>query len=244
MKATRIIMGMPITIEVNHKNSSAKIKDCFNYFKDIDSRFSTYKKTSEVSLLNQGHKTNLSLDMQLVLDLCDKTARQTNGFFQIYKKDDTIDPSGLVKGWAIQNAANQLLLNKLTDFYIEAGGDIQVYGLNQQRQPWEIGIRNPFNITETVKVIRLTNAGVATSGNYIRGSHIYNPLDGYKSPVGIASLTVIGPNVYHADRLATAAFAMGEVGINFIERLKGYEAYMINTKGIATLTSGFNQYVS
>jgi len=43
----------------------------------------------------------------------------------------------------------------------------------------------------------------------------------------IASISVIGPNVYEADRFATAAFAMGEKGIEFIEKQKKLEGYMI-----------------
>jgi thiamine biosynthesis lipoprotein len=58
----------------------------------------------------------------------------------------------------------------------------------------------------------------------------------------IVSLTVIGPNIYEADRFATAAFAMGEKGILFIEDLAGFEGYMINHEGLATFTSGFKEY--
>jgi len=59
----------------------------------------------------------------------------------------------------------------------------------------------------------------------------------------IVSLTVIGPTVYDADRFATAAFAMGRQGIEFLESQKEYEGYMIDAKGIATYTNGFEQYV-
>ena len=59
----------------------------------------------------------------------------------------------------------------------------------------------------------------------------------------IASISVIGPNVYEADRFATAAFAMGEKGIEFIEGLKGFEGYMIKNNQIAVMTSGFKKYL-
>ena len=55
---------------------------------------------------------------------------------------------------------------------------------------------------------------------------------------------MIGPNIYEADRFATAAFAMGARGIHFIEKFLDLEAYMINQKGIATMTSGFEKYTS
>ena len=79
--------------------------------------------------------------------------------------------------------------------------------------------------------------------SYIRGQHIYNPHDGDKEIKDVASLTVIGPNIYDADRFATAAFAMGKPGIRFIESLPGHEAYMITSDRRATLTSGFERYV-
>ena len=46
-----------------------------------------------------------------------------------------------------------------------------------------------------------------------------------------------------ADRYATAAFAMGTTGIEFIEEMDGFEGYQIDATGRATLTSGFKEYV-
>ncbi len=85
--------------------------------------------------------------------------------------------------------------------------------------------------------------GIATSGSYRRGQHIYNPHNANAPLTEIVSISVIGPNVYEADRFATAAFAMGKQGINFIENLKGFEGYMINKDGIAVQTSDFVRYL-
>jgi thiamine biosynthesis lipoprotein len=90
----------------------------------------------------------------------------------------------------------------------------------------------------------LTDCGVATSGTYVRGQHIYDPIHNQTLPDGVVSLTVIGPNIYEADRFATAAFAMGLEGIYFIESLEGFEGYLINQQGQATFTSGFTEYIS
>jgi FAD:protein FMN transferase len=108
---------------------------------------------------------------------------------------------------------------------------------------WTVGIRNPFQREEIVKAVWLDNKGIATSGLYERGEHIYNPHKPHEPIVGIASMTVIGPTVYDADRFATAAFAMGDKGIQFIEKLPGYDGYMIDSKGIATMTSRFKRFV-
>jgi thiamine biosynthesis lipoprotein len=106
-----------------------------------------------------------------------------------------------------------------------------------------VGIRNPFKIDEIVKVLSVTDCGVATSGTYIRGQHIYNPVSGVSEITDILSMTVIGADIYYADCYATAAFAMGQEGIGFIEALDGFEGYMIDKNGIATYTTGFERYV-
>ena len=85
--------------------------------------------------------------------------------------------------------------------------------------------------------------GVATSGNYTRGDHIYNPHTGRYGSDDIVSLTVIGPDVLEADRYATAAFAMGREGIYFIERMAGLEGYEIDAHGTARMTSGLGKYL-
>src|SRR5579871_1456007 len=61
--------------------------------------------------------------------------------------------------------------------YVDAGGDVQVMGKNAQGDNWRVGIRNPFNAQQIVKTLALTDCGIATSGTYIRGDHIYNPLN-------------------------------------------------------------------
>ncbi len=65
---------------------------------------------------------------------------------------------------------------------------------------------------EIVKVLAISDRGVATSGTYIRGQHIYNPVTGGLPDPEIVSITVIGPDIYEADCYATAAFAMGRKG--------------------------------
>lgn len=238
-------MGMPITIEIiDNADAGKSISKTFDYFAIIDDRFSTYKKDSEISRINRGlPKSEWSGQMSEVMRLCEQTKRETNGYFDSKKPDGSFDPSGLVKGWAIQQASEKLLTAGIENFYIEAGGDIAVSGTSASSEPWKIGIRNPFNMKQIVKTIVLSDGGVATSGTYIRGQHIHNPHEADTPIEVIKSLTVIGPTIYDADRFATAAFAMGRNGIAFIESLKGFEGYMIDEDKTATMTSGFERYV-
>ena len=244
MKQTRLLMGMPITIEVVDTTITQEdIEKVFDYFSSIDEKFSTYKATSEISKINRGELSTVeySEEMKTILALSEQTKIDTDGYFDI-QQDGIYDPSGMVKGWAIQNAADVLKAQGFANFYIDAGGDVQIVGY-KDGAPWRIGIRNPFNRSENVKVLGLTNCGIATSGTAIRGQHIYNPHDRNIKLQDVVSITVIGPNIYEADRFATAAFAMGKRGIHFIEKLAGFEGYMIDAQARATFTSGFERYV-
>jgi len=236
---------MPVTVEVVDAAVTAEIiAETYAYFETIDQTFSTYKPDSEISKINR-HELEVSAaseDMQTIFGLAEQTRIESNGYFDIFH-NGLYDPSGIVKGWAIFQAAELLRQKNMSNFYVEAGGDIQVAGKNCQGQDWRVGIRNPFNMAEIVKVIAVSECGVATSGNYIRGEHIYNPRGRSEPGAELVSLTVIGPDIYEADRFATAAFAMGRDGIGFIERLEGFEGYMIDRSGLATLTGGFERFV-
>lgn len=245
MKDTRIIMGMPVTVEILDLSAQKNdLEEVFSYFQYVDENFSKYKKTSEVSKINNGEirDSEYSEDMKTVLKLSEETKNLTDGYFDIVTPEGKIDPSGLVKGWAIHEASKLLEAKGFQSYYIEAGGDIQPHGVNSQGEKWRVGIRNPFKLEENVKVLYLGEEGIATSGTYLRGQHIYDPLQQKKQITEVVSLTVIGPNIYEADRFATAAFAMRENGIDFIERLDGFEGYLIDKNGQATMTSGFEKY--
>ncbi len=263
-------MGMPVTVEIADGTSApedlaAAIAAVFDYFTYIDKKFSTYKPDSEMMRINRGElaESEWSDDMRIVLMVSEETKQRTGGFFDIRRPgrdgaDGLLDPSGLVKGWAIWNAAGLIRDRSFANFYVDAGGDIQTGGVNGDGEPWSVGIKNPLKQSEIVKTIYapVGGFGVATSGTYIRGEHIYNPKTGAAAGGSgggandgenkILSLTIIGPNIYEADRFATAAFAMGAAGIQFIESLPKtaqLEAYMIDARGIATMTSGFKKWL-
>ncbi len=244
MKKHADIMGMPVMIQVVDASVTQEdINEVFSYCHFIDKKFSTYKKDSEISQINRGElKTQqFSHEIKKIFKLCEETKKETDGYFDI-NLNGILDPSGLVKGYAIFQGSLILKDKGFQNFYVEIAGDIQVFGKNANKENWKVGIQNPFNLDEIVKVVRLSDKGIATSGAYRRGGHIYNP-KGKTIADEIASISVIGPNVYEADRFATAAFAMGQKGIEFIEKLKGFEGYMIKKDKTAVLTSRFEEYL-
>jgi thiamine biosynthesis lipoprotein len=247
MRQHRIIMGMPVQLEIVDSTATQAHYDAiFAYLISIDDRFSTYKSDSEISRVNRNEirPEQYSPELREVLERSEKTKEDTGGYFDIKTPQGTLDPSGLVKGWAINSAAEMLLRDGFKDFYIEIAGDLQTHGVNSEGKEWSIGIRNPSSRDEVVKVLYPHGKGVATSGTYIRGNHIYTPIAVDESPSEYVSLPVIGPNIYEADRFATAAFAMGAKGIHFLESRSGFEAYAIDHKGIATMTTGFDTYTT
>jgi thiamine biosynthesis lipoprotein len=260
MTRTELIMGMPITVAIPDREAldrealdraacrfptlDAAGEAVFQSFREVDERFSPYKETSETSRIDRGEldPDRASPEMREVLELAEDTRRRTDGYFDV-RFNGRFDPSGLVKGWAIWRAARILDDDGFVSFCIEAGGDIEVRGANDEGRPWVIGIRSPFDPSLLVRRLRLPSCGIATSGTYIRGEHIWNPRTG-KPANEIASLTVIGPNVYEADRFATAAFAMGPRGMEFMAGLGGFEAYMVDAQATALYTPGFARYLA
>jgi thiamine biosynthesis lipoprotein len=245
MRETRIVMGMPVTIAVAGAADATPLALAFSYFEAVDARFSPYRQDSEVAACNSGSLAGpLSAELQAVFDLAEQTRRETHGYFDIRRPDGRLDPSGIVKGWAIRNAARLIAAAGFADYLVDAGGDIQCAGRNEDGIPWRIGIRNPFDIGQSIKTLQPGDAGVATSGTSIRGAHIYDPHEPRRALNEVVSLTVVARDICDADRFATAAFAMGAEGIGFIEAMPGLEGYAVDRHGTATLTSGFRRYVA
>lgn len=135
MRQTRLIMGMPIEVEIVGDNAQSTLDDVFAYLGSVDERFSTYKEDSEISRINRGEITEdaISDEMKDVFALADKTQKETQGYFDIHRPDGSVDPSGIVKGWAIHNAAELIRNAGHEHFFVNAGGDIAMSGKNEER---------------------------------------------------------------------------------------------------------------
>jgi thiamine biosynthesis lipoprotein len=238
-------MGMPIAIELGDADDEL-LDAAFERFAEIDRRFSPYRDDSELAGLNAGTiaETDLSGEFREVLRLSDEMHYLSGGYFDITRPDGRIDPSGVVKGWAIKQVADLLAAHGQANFVVDAGGDIQAGGTSPGGRPWRVGVRNPFAPDEIVKAICPGPRGVATSGSYVRGHHIYDPRRPDRKLEEIVSLTVVAEDVLRADLLATAAFAMGRPGLDFLRRLPDVEAYAIDRHGVASFTPGFAALVT
>ena len=238
---TEQIMGMPVTIKINDKVAPNLINEVFDLFRAVDKKYSPRKDSSIVSQINRDTiaTKGYSAELDEILAIADTTSRETDGYFNVWH-NGVFDPSGIVKGWAIHKASKKLALYA-KNFYIEAGGDIQVRGNGASGDGWKIGIRNPFNRHENISVVTLRDQAIATSGTAIRGQHIYNPHND-KPIIDVVSLSVIADSILNADRIATSAFAMGRDGIYFLENLNGYEGLVVDNKKLSTKTTGWEQF--
>lgn len=244
MKKTITTMGMPATVQVLDESANPALFDeIFAGWQLIDERFSPYKSTSEVNQINAGQLSALNYSQQMIeiVRLAAEVKRQTAGYFDVWRQG-RFDPSGIVKGYAIQQAASWLEAAGYRNFLVEIAGDIELRGQPSTSTGWRVGLENPFDRSQLIKIVELKDRGIATSGTYIRGPHIDNPISGGAAEE-LISLTVIAEDVFRADSLATAACAMGRAGLTFLAQVEGVEAYAVLPDRQAIFTSGFEQYV-
>jgi thiamine biosynthesis lipoprotein len=229
MRHVQQIMGMPISIDIPAANNEKIFNKAFNRFKEIDERFSTYKNDSEVTRYRDGKikENKLSDELKEIIKQCRKVEKMTDGFFSAWASG-TFDPSGYVKGWAIDEAGKVIEKDAYKTYCIGAGGDI--LARSNSDKVWNIGVQDPIDCTKILNMLSISNGAVATSGNYERGAHIINPKT--KKPANeLLSVTVTGPDIITADVLSTACFAMGQKAHKFMEGQKAYKALLITVAG-------------
>jgi thiamine biosynthesis lipoprotein len=220
------------------------IDEAVSFLRDVEARFSPFRTDSEISRLGRGEvdEAACSPDVRRVLAMCDNLRLTSDGFFDVRQtgRDGGLDPSGLVKGWAIEEAALMLEGAGARTFAMNAGGDVVVRGEPEPGRPWRVGIRHPDRADRLAAVLGARDCAVATSGAYERGDHIRDPRTGTPAR-GLLSLTVVGPSLAYADAYATAAFAMGRNGIAWTARHPGYGVYAITADREVVFTSDVEQ---
>lgn len=224
------VMGMPVRVLVRDPDvAPVAVDEAFSWLRSVDAIFSTYAAGSEISRLGRGELALADAHplVHEVLDRCEELRLETAGAFDARAPlGGRLDPSGLVKGWAIERATALLEAAGARNLCIDAGGDISLRGGPAPGRPWRVGIRHPLRRDRLAAVVELRDGAVATSGAYERGEHIVDPRTG-RPARGVLSVTIVGPDLGTADAYATAAFAMGARGPAWTARLEGYGAMTI-----------------
>ncbi|MBN9620756.1 MAG: FAD:protein FMN transferase, partial [Actinobacteria bacterium] len=209
----------------------AAVDDAIARLHWVDDTFSTYEPDSPISRLARGEIgiAECPPEVAQILTHCDELRTETDGYFSAYATG-SLDPSGLVKGWAIQQVSDQLRAAGSRNHCINGGGDVHCAGSAANGGPWRIGISHPIRPGQLAAVVTGTDIAVATSGTAERGAHIRNP-HGLTAPCGLASVTIVGKDLGRTDAYATAAFAMGTEAPDWIATLDGYQGLVIRADG-------------
>ena len=173
------------------------------------------------------------------------------GKILLKKKGMEIDLGGIAKGYAVDKAFNLLIRLGYKNLIVNAGGDLRVGGTKLD-QPWSIGIQHPRESEKIVARISISDAAIATSGDYEkffiyqgkRYHHIFNPKDGFPAE-GCQSVSIIYKEGMMADALATAVFVLGsQKGYSLCQRLEGVNCLIIDKEGKNILSPNLKDRIS
>ena len=252
-KRVEHLWGTAITLDVRDLISPELVDRVYAGFKRVDDLFSTWRSDSEISRLASGELDWGSVDPDLrdVVELCDSVSVESFGAFDIRVGSDprvepreglgVIDPSGLVKGWALERAAAMLRREGIINFAINAGGDVITAGQPRDGEGWRVGIQHPWELDKLAAVVAVSDLGVATSGRYERGDHIIDPRTG-RPATGLMSVTVIGPDLALADGYATAALVLGAEGPLWLSERQGIAAMVIDDDRQVIVVNDFDRH--
>jgi thiamine biosynthesis lipoprotein len=235
------IMGMPIVVDVRDDCAEEVLDELFDWFREVDERFSTYKDGSEISRLNRGELAvrECHPDVRAVLARCDELREETGGYFDArYASLTEVDPSGLVKGWSVDRGGELLESRGIGNYSINAGGDIRTRGRAVPEPAWRTGIQHPLLMDRVAAIVEANDLALATSGAYVRGEHIIDPHTAVP-PDGLLSITIAGDDLATADAYATAAFAMGASGPAWAATRAPYQTLAILADESTLSTPGF-----
>jgi FAD:protein FMN transferase len=238
------VMGMPISLAMRGRHASdatgrAAWAEVVEHLRAVDRVFSTYRPDSVVSRLGRGELTLADCPPEVaeVLALGEEASRSSGGAFSLYLPGPAggvvLDPSGVVKGWAAERAAEPLRALPGTDFCLSAGGDIVCRTADLDGPPWRIGIEDPRDPRRLVAVVPIGTGAVATSGSAHRGQHVVDARTG-RPPAGIASVTVVADSLTAADIDATAAYAQGPDAADWLRTRPGRIGLVVWADGSTT----------
>jgi len=190
------IMGMPISVRLRGPGlHTPAVQSCvdgaFTWLRRVDAVFSTYRADSDLSRNRRGELPLSACDPLVpdVLELCAQAAAATEGWFDpqvMTSRGRALDPTGIVKGWAVQRAGELLSGLKEHDHYLNAAGDITMIVRDHAAKPWRLGVADPHVPAALVDVVAWRNGGMATSGTAARGGHVYNPFTGRPAGAGLS----------------------------------------------------------
>lgn len=201
------VMGAVVSLLLPDGGADSETADAaFRWLHDVDRRFSPFRADSEVSRMmrSEVNRADISCDLAEVLEIAEIVELLSDGAFDIrgHRTDGAPDPTAVVKGWAVDRAADILVRSGLERFCVSAGGDVLARG-GSPSTPWRIGVTHPHDRSSVALVLEADDLAAATSGITERGQHSIDARSA--RPVDeLLTLTVAGPSLARADAHATA----------------------------------------
>ena len=193
----------------------------------IDYIFSTYKPTSEISLINEDPNRVWSDEFRNLFNLSNEISNLSEGAFSPNDANG-FDFSAIGKGYAIDKIAELMEKNGVNNYFIEIGGEIRAKGLKFSDE-WIFGIERPTNSKKSPYIafnVPSKGISIATSGEYREPNHIWG-----KGPRDLISVTVATSDAASADAWATALYVLGkEKGLDVAEK-NNLEVFFITNNG-------------
>ncbi len=211
---------------------NAAFEHACNELHELDDRFSTYKPHSELSRFRCGEIDSPSALLDEVIELSSRACGMSRGYFDPWAMPGGFDPTGLVKGWAIDRVAKIFRSFGITIGAVNGGGDIAVINPVGQK----VGVQHPLDRVAMCGVVWVESA-IATSGLYERGNHLRNPFGG---DVAAISATVVGAELVFCDVMATALAVGGKEVLYLLEQVNDTEGFFIDGHGSMYKTSGMS----
>jgi thiamine biosynthesis lipoprotein len=232
------VMGMPISLALRGRHTDDAAADdawsaALGSLRDADAVFSTYRSDSVVSRIRRGEMAiaDAPAEVHEVLAIGARAERASDGTFSLWRPE--LDPSGVVKGWAVERAATALRALPDTDFCLSAGGDMTCRAAHGD--PWRIGIEDPHDPSRVLAVVPIRDGAVATSGTAHRGAHLVDARTG-RAPDAVAQVTVTAASLTDADVDATAAYALGDRAAEWLGHRVGRTGLVVWADGTTTTT--------
>ncbi len=238
------VMGMPVSLALRGRHTDdvlARVAwaEALDVLHEADRVFSTYREDSVVSRLDRGEidLDDCPSEVAEVLALAESARVASGGAFDVNRAGPDgavhLDPSGVVKGWAVQRAAGAFVALDDTDVCLSAGGDMVCRVTDPARPAWRVGVEDPHDPTRVVAIVPVRQGAVATSGLARRGAHVVDARTG-RPPEHVASVTVVADDLTCADLDATAALAM-DVGAAAWLRRRGRTGLVVSSTGSRVL---------
>ncbi len=235
------LMGMPVSLALRGRHADddgarQAWERCVAELAEVDRVFSTYREDSVISRLARGEVdlAGCPPEVDEVLEVGEQARVESGGAFDVRRPGPDgvpiLDPSGVVKGWAVQRASTHLRALADTDFSLSAGGDMVCHVADDARPAWRVGIEDPHDAQRLVATVEVRRGAVATSGSAHRGEHIVDPRTG-AVPREVASVTVLADDLTWADIDATAAYVMGAGALAWLRTRPGRRGGVVRADG-------------